>query len=39
MALGDYKNAIKDLTKALEIDEFYTKARKRLYLGRAKTKI
>lgn len=27
MALGDYKNAIKDLTKALEIDEFYTKAR------------
>lgn len=27
MGLGDFKNAMKDLSKALEIDEFYTKAR------------
>lgn len=27
MMLGDYKNAVKDLTMALNIDEFYTKAR------------
>ena len=27
MMLGDYKNGVKDLTKALKIDEFYTKAR------------